>query len=283
VRGPGKTFRCLGLLGVLTAAVIAGAPAAASPKPKAVPNIIVRASPNPVVETGPSDAVIVVQVEANPMAANKSVTISSSQLTGRCGSWRSWLFNSPGLLRSVTVPIDNDGNATIVIFGQGCAPGSALIDASLNAPPFGTAVTKVVLEPPQRTPAGVRAFPNPEVEVGDNAGLPAPSNTASESDFAFVVETAPAFAEQSVNLTSNQLGVRCGAGFRLESTNGTGGLFPPGTGASVSNTIDNDGNAAFFFLGASCAAGKSTVIAEVLGGGATYSGQVTILPPSVTV
>ena len=56
------------------------------------------------------------------------------------------------------------------------------------------------------------------------------------------------------------------------------------TGSTATATIDDDGNATFSFTGASCAAGPSAVIADVLAGShPTYTSTYTILPPQPTI
>ena len=264
--------------------------ASAKPHPAATPQILVRCSPNPVVETGRSFVQTICQVEANSTFAGKTVTISSTQLSSHCVGLGLLVFGIFGTfsLGSIALTLDNDGNATTGVVGGGCAPGSALIDASLDAPPFSTAIAKVVIESPQVTPPGLRAFPNPEVEVGDNpapnVGLPL-HNLESEVDTLFYVETNPVFAEQGVTITSDQLTVRCGLGFTWSNVAAKTVSIgpPPTTGVVLQGSLDNDGNSVFLFRGASCAAGKSTVISEVLAGGPTYSTQFNILPPAVTI
>ena len=57
---------------------------------------------------------------------------------------------------------------------------------------------------------------------------------------------------------------------------------PPTTGSAIS-VLDNDGNAAFVFKGSSCAAGTSTVIADVLAGThPTYKTTFKISAPSAS-
>jgi hypothetical protein len=292
---------------------IAGLTASADakkPKPKATPQIMITCSPNPVIETGQSIVQTVCQVESVASNAGSSVTISSTQLEARCPGPPIAFFATldPGTPEtSITLALDNDGNATVVVTGINCAPGTALIDASLDAPPFSTAITKLVMEPPQVTPPGLKAFPNPEVEVGD---IPIPTiaapnnaaNSASEAYFIFYVETSPTWAEQNAELSSDQFTERCGAGVELanlagilDGTVGPAGTvtffknFVPGattlgsTGHVIVGPIDNDGNTVFAFAGGSCAAGKSTAIAEILNGGPTYSTIFNILPPAVTI
>jgi hypothetical protein len=82
-----------------------------------------------------------------------------------------------------------------------------------------------------------------------------------------------------VEISSAQLQNRCGLGHEWTAGNdGSGGL----TGAST--LLDDDGNAVFIFEGASCAAGDSTVIADVNAGTHdTFQTIYTISPPVPTV
>jgi hypothetical protein len=66
------------------------------------------------------------------------------------------------------------------------------------------------------------------------------------------------------------------AGVQTETT---GVVAPPATGV-----LDDDGNAAFVFYGESCAAGPSTVIADVLAGThTTYTTVFNIVAPAPTI
>jgi hypothetical protein len=286
----------------LTAGTASAKVKAAKPHPAATPQITVTASPNPAVETFTSNVDVVIQVECNPVhCANHSITISSTQLTSRCATViYDTLFGAinggtpvTSTTGSITLVADNDGNTTVVVAAQNCAPGTALITADLNAPPFNTAVTKLVILPPQVTPVGVKGFPANEVEVGDGGTGMAP---AGESDvyIVFQVEAPPVYAEQLVTITSDQLTERCQLGSIWEtSAGGTAPTAAPGSGTNpnagaahgvvVTGPIDNDGNTDFIFKGASCAAGKSTVIVDVQNGGPTLSTQYNILPPAVTI
>jgi hypothetical protein len=261
--------------------------AVAKPKPKAAPQILVTCSPNPVVETATSNVDVVCQVEANPTFAGKAVTISSTQFASHCvGSVEFETFVTSSFASFITLTLDNDGNATLLVIGTNCAPGSAIVTADVDSPPFSTAITKLIITPPQVTPPGVKGFPANEVEVGDGgpAAPGAGNNAASEVDAIFYIETNPVFAEQTATLTSDQLVERCGGGFfYLASFDTVLAFGAPRTGVVVSGTIDNDGNLVFEFQGSSCAAGKSTVIADVQSNGPTYSTQFDIMPPAVTI
>jgi hypothetical protein len=281
----------------------------------------VTISPNPLIETFTSDVAAVIQVECTPSnCANNRITISSTQLQNHCaqipvyeaiygvtstGAFQLGSTNAPatstslGTPGSITLVADNDGNATVVVTATNCAPGTSLITADLNAPPFYTGTTKLTVLPPQVTPVGLKGYPPNEVEVGDG-GTGMGVNGESDVYIVFYVEAPPVFAEQFVTITSDQLTARCGLGYRWEdSTGNLANITAPGThgpasnvfavttsttnGIVVAGSIDNDGNAVFVFKGASCAAGKSTVIADVQNNGPTLSTIYNILPPQVTV
>jgi hypothetical protein len=83
------------------------------------------------------------------------------------------------------------------------------------------------------------------------------------------------YAEQPVEISSPQLQDRCGVGSQFAAFN----LIGPNEGL-----LDDDGNAVFLFLGASCAAGSSVVTADVLAGThPTYTTTFNINPPQVTI
>jgi hypothetical protein len=108
-----------------------------------------------------------------------------------------------------------------------------------------------------------------------NAALP-----GSQSDVytIFTVETDPVYAEQTVEIDSAQLASRCGQGATWVSDDGS---F---TGSTADAVLDDDGNATFVFTGASCAAGDSAVIADVLAGShPTYTTIYTIAAPQPTI
>jgi hypothetical protein len=243
----------------------------------------IAASPNPLVETSQSNVVAVLEVETSPSLAGDQVVITSSQLLGSCGTvyfesqqavgtpYHNYTYTTD---TPITVTLDDDGNVTVIVNGYNCAPGSDLLEADLAVAPFYTALSTLVVEPPQVTAAGVTGFPNPEVETGDTA-----ASGDSNVYAVFYVETDPVYAEQPVEISDNQLADSCITGFNwydsftdvLSSTN-------------PQETLDDDGNAVFVFDGSSCAATTTTVIADVLAGShPTYVSTYTVLPPAPTI
>ena len=236
--------------------------------------LAVTVSPNPLVETGQSEVHAVVQVEACPSFAGDKVNIDTSQLATSCATVAFGTLQ-PGThpaTDSIQVVLDDDGNVTVSLTGFNCAPGSSVIEADLTAAPYLTALTTLIAQPPIVTPTGVVGYPANEVETGDTT-----ASGHSDVYAVFYVETDPVYAETTVEISSAQLAGRCLGGVTWTSNQGT---F---TGATATATLDDDGNAVFAFSGASCAAGTSTVIADVLAGThVTYTSTYTIQPPMVT-
>jgi hypothetical protein len=249
------------------------------------PNIIVTVAPNPLIETGQSEVHAVVQVETSPNFAGDPVFIYSQQLVNSCAEDSVIFYSSAsGDLSepsdgSITAVLDDDGNVTVELSGTDCAPGSSVIEADLVKAPYYTATTTIVANPPVPTTAGLTAYPNPEVETGDtNSGPNGPSGN-SDVYAVFYLEDSPVYAEQPVMISSAQLQNRCGEGAKWNAGNGGGGNSTSGW-----TTLDDDGNAVFIFEGASCAAGDSTVIADVdAGTGDTFTTVYTINPPVPTI
>jgi hypothetical protein len=245
--------------------------------PPPVTEIQVTASPNPVIETGESEVNTVIQVEAQPAFAGDSVVIYSQQFDNSCNGVD--YYENQGILPSesigdpATVTLDNDGNATVELYGDDCAPGSSLLEADLVAAPYYTATTTIQALPPNVTTAGLTAFPNPEVEVGDG------TTTGSNVYAVFYFEDNPVYAETPVEISSAQLTNRCLGGEIWGA--GNGGI---GTNTGATTTLDNDGNAVFIFEGISCAPGTSTVVGDLVGGTHdTFSTDYTIDAPTPTI
>jgi hypothetical protein len=264
--------------------------------------IIVEVDPQPLVETGQSEVHAVVQVETSPSFAGDEVNIDSSQLAASCASadFETMQIGGPQVappivaihINRISVVLDDDGNATVVLDGFDCAPGSDVIEADLEVAPFLTALTTLVVNPPVVTPEGLSVYPrfnglNAEVETGD-------TTASGDSDIyaVFYVETNPVYAEQQVEIGSAQLEGRCIEGWLwqgenqtniknvLSSVSGVG----VNTGPEVQTQLDDDGNAVFVFEGASCASGPSQVIADVLAGThPTYTVEFSVLPPQPTI
>jgi uncharacterized membrane protein len=240
------------------------------------PAITVQVDPNPLVETGPSLVVAVIQVETSPSFAGDPVDISSSQLEAACGGNIGFLSNTTAGVDNVQVILDDDGNASVVVDGTNCAPGPSVIEADLIVAPYDTALTTLVASPPVVTTSGVFGYPatsgtvtTGEVETGDTAA-------SGDSDVygVFYVETNPVYAEQPVEINSAQLQDRCGLGFTWTTE----------LGGTTSSTLDDDGNAVFVFFGSSCAAGPSEVIADVEAGThPTYTTTFNIVAPEPTI
>jgi hypothetical protein len=87
----------------------------------------------------------------------------------------------------------------------------------------------------------------------------------------------PSYAGDPVEIDSSQLANACGGiiGFLTDTTAGLN---------SVTAIFDDDGNAVFVFLGSSCGAGPSQVVADVdAGTHPTYMTTFTIVAPTPTI
>jgi len=245
-----------------------------------VPSVTIAPGP-----TAGSQVNAVIRVATSPVFAGDPVTVSSLQLQLACGGSITFETLQGGStvaprtqVNSITLILDNDGNATVVVEGVNCSAGTDLIEADLPHAPYLTATTELVVLPPQVTPTGVTAYPASEVETSDS-----PAVGASDVYTVFYVETDPAYAEQTVDISSTQLDNRCGEGWLWEPGTGTAINQTSGT-TTASGTLDNDGNATFVFKGASCASGPSTVVADVLAGThPTYTTTFTVGAPQVNL
>jgi hypothetical protein len=257
------------------------------------PNITVQIDPDPLVETAQSGVAAVIQVETSPSFAGDAVDISSSQLEAACDGILFFSLQAGGTpaapstsVNSISAILDDDGNATVLVSATPCAPGPSVVEADLTVAPFYSALGTLNASPPQVTPTGVFGYPTTsgtvttgEVETGDTA-------TSGDSDVyaIFYVETDPVYAEQQVEISSAQLEGRCLAGWGWESFTGEIAGTGVNTGPRLTAVLDDDGNAVFAFFGASCAAGPSQVIADVLAGThQTYITTFNINAPAPTI
>ncbi len=243
------------------------------------------ASPGPsagIVATSGAEVHVVLQIHTAPSFANDSILVQSSQLTFECASvvyetLQGGSTSSPRTSpNSITVILDSDGNADLTVDAVNCAPGSAIVEADLVAAPYYTATATLKIAPPGVMKPGLTVDPNPEVETGQT-----PATGESDVYAVFTVSANPVYAGQQVEISSAQLDDRCGQGWRWEPNGGAAvSGVPPAMGDAIS-TLDDDGNAAFVFKGASCASGPSTIIADVLAGShPTYTTTFKIKPPT---
>jgi hypothetical protein len=179
------------------------------------------------------------------------------------------------------VTLDDDGNATIWLNGVNCAPGSDVVDASMNAAPYLTALGTLTAAPPVVTTTGVAGYPTTsgivttgEVETGDTT-----ASGNSDVYAVFYVETDPVYAEAMAEISDNQLVDSCGQGADWYDSSGN---FIPGP--DITETLDDDGNGVFEFVGSSCAATTSEVIADIEAGThPTYTSTFTVDAPAPTI
>jgi hypothetical protein len=254
------------------------------------PAMTVQIDPDPVVETNQSDVQAIIQVETSPSYAGDAVSITSSQLFASCAvvffsteqtsgplAYLNTTYSQDGPL---TVTLDDDGNVTVWLAGIDCAPGTDVVEASMAVAPYLTALGTLTAAPPVVTPTGVTGYPTTsgtvttgEVETGDTT-----ASGNSDVYAVFYVETSPVYAEQTAEISDSQLQDSCGQGFQWYNSAGNGANAP------VTESLDDDGNAAFVFVGASCAATTSEVIADIEAGShPTYTTTFTVDAPAPTI
>jgi hypothetical protein len=232
----------------------------------------------------------VIEVECEPVYAEHHVTISANELFSRCDRQLNWLplggsGHAAREAPSVTVQLDNAGNATVVVLGgPSCAAGESLIAAHLTEAPFTTVTTGFTVLPPRVTEPGVFATPSTKVED---------ENTSSVATIV-QVEFPPVFAEETVNINASQLYARCHNAPKLAwirpvtESEGPGEfnrVYVVSTGEEVTGVqLDNDGNAFVVLFGeTSCAAGTSLIEASLEHAPyTTYTTNFTIEPPRPT-
>jgi len=230
-------------------------------------------------EFGKSSSIAdVVEVECEPVYAEHTIRFSSNELYSRCQHHLTWSLPYPFAPQSgsgFVVKLDNDGNATAVIWGgPGCAAGESLISAHMEQAPYLTVTTPFVVTAPHTTPPGVYALPSEEVE-----------NEETSSVATIVhVEFPPVYAEQPVNISAEQLYSRCHIPPKLLWI-GPGGERLEGGPSLDGLKLDNDGNAFVVLLGGgSCASGPSEIEASLeTAPYTTYTTTFTILPPQPTL
>lgn len=256
-------------------------PAQAAPAAKATPATTVPLcaihTPPPFVESGlgasESSIAGVIVVECRAVFSQDRVTITADQLNSRCHNTLSWFSPSSGTGtgQSFDVFLDNDGNASAVVWGgPSCAAGTSLICSHLDAPPFTTVCANFTIRPPQNTTPGVKAIPQREVEDA----------TTSSVQTVVYAEFPSVDAEQVVKITAQELFSRCAGGITWVGPD----EVVLGTGPSVFTTLDNNGNAFVVALaGPSCASGTSLVEASLtIAPFTTYTTNFTILSPRPT-
>jgi hypothetical protein len=257
-------------------------PAGAAAKTAKQPPCGVTANPATFVDQGEygaaSSVATVVEVECNPVYAEDEVTIDSNQLYSACAGNLSW-DSDPFITQSgdtwsegstTYAYLDDDGNATAVAWGgPSCAPTNVDIYASLDAPPYYTAMTTFGIRAPRSTTHGVYVTPAKYVE------------DATYSSVATIIQVEyPSYdAEQDVTINADEVYERC------DSTEWIGGdedYFGSDT-PNVTVSLDNDGNAFIVLLGSGCSSGPSTISADIdISPYTTYNATFTILSPRPT-
>jgi hypothetical protein len=224
----------------------------------------------------------IIEVECQPVFAEEYVKIQSQQLYNRCkeGAKLIWVpATEPGNRKpgnSVKVKLDNDGNATVAVFGgPSCAPGESLISAHLEVAPYTTVTTPFTILPPKDTTPGITALPCCQVED---------SITSSVATI-FQVEAPSVFAEQTVAVSAEQLFSRCLVAPHLVWFGPEAKVLGENVEGIEGLKLDNNGNAFTVVFGSSsCASGPSEIEASLEKAPyTTWTNTFTVLSPRPTI
>jgi hypothetical protein len=262
----------------------AGAAAKTSPQKEksSPPPCAVTANPSTFTDQGEYDTAssiaTVVEVECNPVYAEDEVTIDSNQLYEACDQSLSWdsdpFLNEEGETWSegstTYAYLDDDGNATAVAWGgPSCAPSKVDIYASLDAPPYYTAMTTFTIRAPHSTKHGVFVTPAKYVEDA----------TYSSAATIIQVEFPSYDSEYQATINADEFYSRCDD---IEWVGPDEQDYADNT-PNVNVTLDNDGNAFVVLLGYGCASGASTISADIdIAPYTTYNATFTVLSPRPT-
>jgi hypothetical protein len=248
------------------------------------PNCVIKPAPSQFVETGlgasASSVAFILQVECKPVFGEQKVEINAQQLNNACHGTLSWYSPTgsdgtapgEGTGESFNVYLDNDGNATAVVWGgPSCAASYDLVTADLTVAPYTTVKTHVKILPPVTTTTSLHVYPYAEVEDA----------TTSSVDAIFYAEYPSVYAEGEVEFSDAQLYDRCTGGITWVGPD----EVVLGTGKSVTTTLDDNGNAFVVALaGPSCASGSTLAQVDLVN--PTYRTLTTnfsVLSPRVTV
>jgi hypothetical protein len=248
------------------------------------PNCVIKPAPSQFVETGlgasASSVAFILQVECKPVFGEQKVEINAQQLNNACHGTLSWYSATgsdgtapgEGTGESFDVYLDNDGNATAVVWGgPSCAASYDLVTADLTVAPYTTVKTHVKILAPVTTTTSLHVYPYAEVE----------DSTTSSVAAIFYAEYPSVYAEGEVEFSDAQLYDRCTGGITWVGPD----EVVLGTGKSVTTTLDDNGNAFVVALaGPSCASGKTLAQADLVN--PTYRTLTTnfsVLSPRVTV
>jgi len=106
------------------------------------PTFVVTVWPNPLIETRKARVEGVITVVTDPSFAGDMVSVSSSQLQGSCVLS---VFAHNG-----TATLNGNGKAHVRFRGRDCAPGTNVIEASLDAAPYYTGLAMLRIGPSHR-------------------------------------------------------------------------------------------------------------------------------------
>ena len=213
----------------------------------------------------------VVEVRCESGYAGKTVRLNASQLYARCGH-NLQLVSSPYPYapvsgQSITVKVDNYGNAKVALWGgPGCATGASLLSVDQLEEPYFVYTNEFTVEEARPTTPGVSALPSTEI-AGESGSMA----------MIIAMEFPPEFAGHVVNINAAQVHARCHTHDVWVEADGA--LLATSSDEVSGVTLDEQGNAFVVLAGESCAVGSSLVETSLESAPfTTYTTEFTIIP-----
>jgi hypothetical protein len=166
--------------------------------------------------TAGSSVADIIEVECEPGYEGAEIIVSAQELYARCGMHLYWskigqlgepyegVWTPPTAGEKVRTKLDNDSNATVVVWGgPGCASGSSIVSAHFVVAPSETFSTNFTVVQAGKTPLGLKAL-----DVAKNGAK------VEDSEFSDVVTIAQLefdgrYAEKEAVLNAEQLYFDC--------------------------------------------------------------------------
>lgn len=200
----------------------------------------------------------VIEIGCDPAeyGTGSELVVEDAQLYSRCSEDVTWYIPNPYSTtdgKKVTVKLDADGNATVLLIaGPRCQAGESLITVHEINEPYESFATPYTVLPPEDTEKGVWPLPANQIEDAESSGV----GTIIEAEF-------PGQAEDYVHIGSEELYARCKVSPHLHWIE-EDRTEVSDTGEVTKLQLDNDGNVFVLAIGdSSCFPGESLIEADL--------------------
>jgi hypothetical protein len=209
----------VGLLVLAASLLMVGGGTAFAGPPKAKKGCIVHSLPSFVAQgegVAESSVADIIEVECEGGYEGAEIIVTSQELYSRCGGKLYWskiaqvgepgegTWTPPTAGEKVRTKLDNDDNATVVVWGgPGCATGQSIVSAHFTTAPSETFMTNFTVLTPNSTPLGLKAL-----DVAKN-GAKVEDATFSDVVTIAQLEFETRYAEKEAVLNAEQLYFDC--------------------------------------------------------------------------